>query len=183
MKSTCVISVIRLFTLQSAIETADPTWDNVPVSYWTVIELNCGILCASLPCLRPFWHRPSGGSSSLSSPAYSRDAKKLCERSKSSGIRQGMMYSLHEVAGKGSQEVLKEHAAGRGLSQSFEFEHRPDVVAKITTAVSGGKKVTGSVNASDSDSVSSPSLPDNSYPPMSPRIIVTTETVRRETRN
>jgi len=50
---TCIISIVRLFTLRAAINTSDPTWDNVPSAYWSIVELNCGILCASLPPLRP----------------------------------------------------------------------------------------------------------------------------------
>ncbi|KAF2712012.1 hypothetical protein K504DRAFT_363733, partial [Pleomassaria siparia CBS 279.74] len=50
---TCVISLIRLSTLHSGIDTTDPFWDNAPAAYWSVIELNCGIICACLPTLRP----------------------------------------------------------------------------------------------------------------------------------
>ncbi|KAK0631316.1 hypothetical protein B0T14DRAFT_532138 [Immersiella caudata] len=49
---TCVISIVRLFTLRAAANTTDPTWDNVPSAWWSVVELNCGIMCASLPPLR-----------------------------------------------------------------------------------------------------------------------------------
>ena len=28
-------------------------WDNSGTSYWSIIELNCGIMCATLPTLRP----------------------------------------------------------------------------------------------------------------------------------
>src|SRR5690242_5691611 len=51
--STCVISLIRLSTLSKGIHTQDPCWDNAPAAYWSVIELNCGIMCACLPTLRP----------------------------------------------------------------------------------------------------------------------------------
>ncbi len=44
---TCVISIVRLFTLSIAINSEDTTWDNTPTSYWTVVEVNCGIMCAS----------------------------------------------------------------------------------------------------------------------------------------
>ncbi|KAF2740976.1 hypothetical protein EJ04DRAFT_419179, partial [Polyplosphaeria fusca] len=49
----CVISLIRLSTLHQGINTTDPFWDNAPAAYWSVVELNCGILCACLPTLRP----------------------------------------------------------------------------------------------------------------------------------
>src|SRR3569833_52348 len=50
---TCIISIVRLCFLRAAINTQDPTWDNVPVSFWSVVELNCGIVCASAATLRP----------------------------------------------------------------------------------------------------------------------------------
>jgi hypothetical protein len=53
IRSTCAISLVRLSTLQKAIKTQDPFWDNAPAAYWSVVELNCGIICACLPTLRP----------------------------------------------------------------------------------------------------------------------------------
>lgn len=55
--STCVISLVRLTTLHKGIHTTDPFWDNVPAAYWSVVELNCGILCACLPTLRPLFNK------------------------------------------------------------------------------------------------------------------------------
>lgn len=54
---TCVISLVRLTTLHQGIHTTDPFWDNVPAAYWSVVELNCGILCACLPTLRPLFQK------------------------------------------------------------------------------------------------------------------------------
>ena len=51
--STCVISLVRISKLAQGINTTDPYWDNAPGAYWSVVELNCGILCACLPTLRP----------------------------------------------------------------------------------------------------------------------------------
>ena len=66
--STCIISIVRLFTLRDSIDTDDPTWDNVPTSYWTVVELNCGIICACLPTLRPLLRKFLAGPDRDSSP-------------------------------------------------------------------------------------------------------------------
>jgi hypothetical protein len=51
--STCIISVIRLVYLHVVTSSEDPTWDYVELTLWSVAELNCGILCASLQTLRP----------------------------------------------------------------------------------------------------------------------------------
>ncbi|KAF2659433.1 hypothetical protein K491DRAFT_675652 [Lophiostoma macrostomum CBS 122681] len=50
---TCIISLVRISTLHKGINTHDPFWDNAPAAYWSVVELNCGILCACFPTLRP----------------------------------------------------------------------------------------------------------------------------------
>jgi len=51
--STCAISVIRIFTLKEALATEDPTYYNTGAACWSVVELNCAILCSCLPTLRP----------------------------------------------------------------------------------------------------------------------------------
>ncbi|PSN69649.1 hypothetical protein BS50DRAFT_446823, partial [Corynespora cassiicola Philippines] len=50
---TCVISIVRLTTLYRGLNTKDQYWDNAPTAYWSVVELNTGIICACLPTLRP----------------------------------------------------------------------------------------------------------------------------------
>ncbi|CAK7199777.1 hypothetical protein SEUCBS139899_002460 [Sporothrix eucalyptigena] len=59
---TCIISIVRLFTLRAALNSDDGTWDNSPTSWWTTIELNCGILCSSIATLRPLIRKLSPGS-------------------------------------------------------------------------------------------------------------------------
>ncbi|KAK4155078.1 hypothetical protein C8A00DRAFT_13825, partial [Chaetomidium leptoderma] len=54
---TCIISIIRLLYLWVVTTTKDSTWDNVELTLWSVAELNCGILCASLQTLRPLMSR------------------------------------------------------------------------------------------------------------------------------
>ncbi|KAH7317080.1 hypothetical protein B0I35DRAFT_354648 [Stachybotrys elegans] len=49
----CIISVYRICTLRDAVMSQDPAWDNVGAAIWSCIELNCAIICACLPTLRP----------------------------------------------------------------------------------------------------------------------------------
>ncbi|GAB1312081.1 hypothetical protein MFIFM68171_02291 [Madurella fahalii] len=49
----CIISIIRLCYLRIVFTTEDAPWDNTELTLWSVVELNCGILCASLQTLRP----------------------------------------------------------------------------------------------------------------------------------
>lgn len=48
----CVASVLRLRYLYVSTQSKDPTWDKTPAAYWSTIEINAGIICASLPTLR-----------------------------------------------------------------------------------------------------------------------------------
>ena len=73
---TCIISIVRLFTLRAAAATTDPTWDNVSSAWWSVVELNCGIMCASLPPLRALlrhWGVRGFGSGGGRSDGYLRE--------------------------------------------------------------------------------------------------------------
>jgi hypothetical protein len=51
-------------TLRAAVESQDPPWDNVGAAIWSIIELNCAIICASLPTLRPLIAKVVPGMSS-----------------------------------------------------------------------------------------------------------------------
>jgi hypothetical protein len=50
--SGCIVSIIRLQSLLVFGTSIDPTWDYVPVTIWTGLELGAGIICSSLPALR-----------------------------------------------------------------------------------------------------------------------------------
>ncbi|SPO05456.1 uncharacterized protein DNG_08143 [Cephalotrichum gorgonifer] len=70
---TCIVSVIRIFSLKGAVTATDPTWDNVGPGCWSIVELNSAILCCNLPTLRPLVVRyfPSlGMGSSNATGAY-----------------------------------------------------------------------------------------------------------------
>lgn len=47
-----VATIVRLSTLHVFGNLEDPTWDYVPVVYWTVVELAAGMICSCLPAIR-----------------------------------------------------------------------------------------------------------------------------------
>ncbi|OAG05522.1 uncharacterized protein CC84DRAFT_1067354, partial [Paraphaeosphaeria sporulosa] len=49
-----IASLLRIHTLQKLETTTDISWDNPGTATWSVIEMNLGIICASLPTLRAF---------------------------------------------------------------------------------------------------------------------------------
>lgn len=51
-------------TLREAVNSDDPPWDGAGAAIWSIIELNCAIICASLPTLRPLLAKVVPGMSS-----------------------------------------------------------------------------------------------------------------------
>lgn len=50
----CVVSILRLHALVVLVAHPDDnTWYSSPTAYWSAIEINLAIVCASLPALRP----------------------------------------------------------------------------------------------------------------------------------
>ena len=57
--------MIRLWYIRIMTKSTDETWDNTEITLWSVVELNCGILCASLQTLRPLLAKCIPGLASL----------------------------------------------------------------------------------------------------------------------
>ncbi|KAF8846925.1 hypothetical protein BDZ45DRAFT_682215 [Acephala macrosclerotiorum] len=49
----CLVSVLRLHALYIVSISTDITYDNVDAAIWSIIEVNVGIICASLPTIKP----------------------------------------------------------------------------------------------------------------------------------
>lgn len=50
--SVTVVSIIRLHALVTFAKSSNATWDNFPVSLWSTVEINVGIMCTCMPTLR-----------------------------------------------------------------------------------------------------------------------------------
>lgn len=68
----CIISMIRLNSVKGFGLTADPTWDNVPITIWSTLETSIALICTCLPTLRAgllhFFPRFLGSVSNQSNP-------------------------------------------------------------------------------------------------------------------
>ncbi|PSN69730.1 hypothetical protein BS50DRAFT_631711 [Corynespora cassiicola Philippines] len=64
-----IASILRLYSIYILSASEDVTWDNPGAATWSSVELNVGIICASLPTLRAFItkHFPHAFSSSFRS--------------------------------------------------------------------------------------------------------------------
>ncbi|KAI1028328.1 hypothetical protein LB503_002619 [Fusarium chuoi] len=67
-----VVSIIRLQFLVDLGSSRNPTYDQTDISIWSTVEINVGIICASMPALRVILVRlfPSLGGSSYDSSKY-----------------------------------------------------------------------------------------------------------------
>ncbi|PVH68237.1 putative integral membrane protein [Cadophora sp. DSE1049] len=49
----CLVSVLRLHSLYIVSVSTDITWDNTQAAVWSIIEVTVGIICASMPAMKP----------------------------------------------------------------------------------------------------------------------------------
>ena len=48
-----IASIVRLQSLRIFTLSKDPFYDSLPINTWSMVEVNIGILCASIPTLKP----------------------------------------------------------------------------------------------------------------------------------
>jgi hypothetical protein len=91
--STLIVSCLRIERVLSYAKSQNPTWDNIPADYWSVMEANLGVLCVCMPSLRRSLAQRFPtlfGSSVQNSNKYSYSTKdKSKEGSKRSRLRRG----------------------------------------------------------------------------------------------
>lgn len=88
-------SVLRLHALHSLTVSTDITWDNPGTATWSCMELNIGIICASLPTLRAFFGRYFPNTFTVASRSHG---------SEHSGIGQRPLIH-HKIASRASCNV------------------------------------------------------------------------------
>lgn len=64
---SCIASIVRLYSVGVYTESEDPFFDSVPINVWSMVEINVGILCASIPATKALFskaqrHRTHNGS-------------------------------------------------------------------------------------------------------------------------
>lgn len=52
-----ICAIVRFRYLVLVTHSKDPFYDSLPINTWSVIEVNVGIVCASLPTLRPLFSK------------------------------------------------------------------------------------------------------------------------------
>ena len=64
---SCIAAIVRLYSVCVYTESEDPFFDSVPINVWSMVEINVGILCASIPATKALFskaqrHRTHNGS-------------------------------------------------------------------------------------------------------------------------
>ncbi|KAF2005227.1 hypothetical protein P154DRAFT_355700 [Amniculicola lignicola CBS 123094] len=121
---TCIISLVRLSTLHKGVNTQDPFWDNAPAAYWSVVELNCGILCACLPTLRPLIQKiipkllTTRGDSGRTNTASSHKFSTLGKKSRNdSHATDNSIYIQKEIELRSTSELKSNAAYAHSLEE------------------------------------------------------------------
>lgn len=63
-------SIIRLQSLRIFTLSNDPFYDSLPINTWSMVEVNIGILCASIPTLKPLLSRAQSHRSKYAGNKY-----------------------------------------------------------------------------------------------------------------
>jgi hypothetical protein len=107
-------SIIRLQSLRIFTLSNDPFYDSLPINTWSMVEVNIGILCASIPSLKPLISRAQR----QRTPAVygNRKYDSWTSDSKAPILRTGkdLMISLHPG-------TLK----SKSVDQDWELDDRP----------------------------------------------------------
>ncbi|RFU35620.1 hypothetical protein B7463_g717, partial [Scytalidium lignicola] len=71
---SCISGIVRLYTVGKYTRSKDPYYDAVPINIWSFIEINAGIVCASVPAMKPLFTsgKHSIGTHSSSKPYSQR---------------------------------------------------------------------------------------------------------------
>ena len=120
-----IASVIRLQSLRIFTLSNDPFYDSLPINTWSMVEVNIGILCASIPTLKPLVsiaqrHRTKNA---LLKYSNQKDADgQWSGDSKVAILKTGkdMMISLHPSTFKGGDT--------KSMDEEWELDDRPPPV-------------------------------------------------------
>ncbi|KAL1869136.1 hypothetical protein Daus18300_005672 [Diaporthe australafricana] len=96
---TCIISIVRATKLQAVVSAGDPSYYGAPGAIWSMVELNCAILCACLPTIRHLIGNmlPCLGLRTV------REASGYYIKNRTAGSRRRSVFALRSRKQKGAQ--------------------------------------------------------------------------------
>jgi hypothetical protein len=137
--SVTIVSIVRLQALVTFAESNNATWDNFPVSLWSTVEINVGIMCTCMPTLRLILVRlfPTLGGSSYAKGYYntggagtggahvsgSRMTRTSQKRTLVGNLTGRSDHTATVQPGDSSDTVLPKSAAGIVRQQTFAVQY------------------------------------------------------------
>lgn len=109
---TTIVSIIRLQSLVTFANSTNPTYDNVPTAYWSVLEAYVSVFCICMPALRRFlaglFPRCFGSTQAESKYEHydtPNTPNRLANRSKHARVSAG--YGLSTFGGTGITKTME----------------------------------------------------------------------------
>ncbi|CAO2648301.1 Nn.00g075680.m01.CDS01 [Neocucurbitaria sp. VM-36] len=140
----CVVSILRLHALVVfAAHPEDTTWYSSATAYWSAIEVNLAIVCASLPALKPLLVKIIPGFSSHGSRGYGSTA--LSGRFRSHGLRSkatrntvdnDLELASKSLSSKAYPSMSDESVYGKNIYVSHNFEQHVEENGHISDSES-----------------------------------------------
>lgn len=148
--STGIVAIARILTVKKAALSIDVSWDSSAISYFSVIEVNVGVICACVITLRPLLADmfPSLVKFSYAKPGlgyYGVDRTAVPGTKKSS--RDTMTHADHGIYGLADLEVNQVlNGSQEGLTSKAYFEPAHFAVPQIpgprtSTSITGGGRL------------------------------------------
>lgn len=144
------MAIARILTVKNAALSVDVSWDSSAISYFSVIEVNVGIICACAITLRPLLVSmlPSALRSSYANAGYYGPGDRAAAGGGGGGTKKSsrdtMTHADHGIYGLADLEVTKVlNASQEGLTSAAYFEpahfseHRL-AGPRTSTSITGG---------------------------------------------
>lgn len=115
---SCIASIARIYSVRIFTASTDPFYDAVPINVWSMVEINVGIWCASIPALKALFSKSQRTrSQNTLTHGYQYHGSERSGTKKSMGtIIRNEEFTLEEIASReGSSERIVRHTGPRGV--------------------------------------------------------------------
>lgn len=114
----CIATIMRIPSLSTFKISIDPSWDYVPVTIWTELELAAGFICVSLPSIRMLLvtilpKRVKSFLSNITQPSRSRSSKRNYAPDQATPPQQRNWSTPKQWLGSSAQSAIASHRSDR----------------------------------------------------------------------
>lgn len=116
---------MRLYSIRIYTESSDPFKDSVPINTWSMVEVNLGILCASIPSLKALFSKAQ---------RYRSSTYQFHSRGKSYGKNMGNVSSGTAIQNRG-QAGIENVEIGDSNQNQNQYQTHETATKKSTAGV------------------------------------------------